>query len=243
MTETKSNLPLTQYECLREDIRSKIKTGIYAPGEKIPSENNLCKIYSASRVTVRTALEELASEGVLIRKKGSGTYVSPRLNDSNSYLIGSFTQNCKNAGMKPSTQTLSVRSVIPPENISRLLGNENEAIEVQRIRFADKRPCVLEIDYLPSKLQTVANRLKHEPSMFEALKCEGIGPIVGFDDRFGACLAGDSMATELDCQPNTPLLTVLERLSDASGATIYISQQFIVTDRYTHQMGTINKLD
>lgn len=123
-----------------------------------------------------------------------------------------------------------------------MLGENNEVIEVHRIRLADNRPCVLEIDYLPIGLRPVAEKLTEHPSMFRLLKQEGIGPIVGFDDRFGACLAGDAISTDLECDPGTPLLTVLERLSDASSVTIYVSQQYIVTDRYTHQTGTTNKL-
>ena len=237
-----TNQPLTQYECLRDDLRNKIDSGIYAPGDRIPSENELCKIYSVSRVTVRNAIQGLVEDGLLVKKKGSGTYVSPKPTASNSYLIGSFTDNCKRGGMVPSTQVKSIRKINPPSSVSEMLGGVGEVIEVQRIRLANGTPCILEIDYLPIFLEQVANSLLTEPSMFEALKQAEVGPIAGFEDRFGACLAGAGISQDLSCDPSNPLLTVLEQLSDSNGTPIYVSQQFINTERYTHRIGASNRL-
>ena len=129
--------------------------------------------------------------------------------------------------MVPTTQVLRHARVIPPEDVVEMLdGVDEEVWEVQRIRLADGSPCVLEIDYLP------------QFSLFELLKQEGIGPVVGFDDRFGARSAGQRLAQILSCSEQTPLLEVLERLSDPAGRVIYVNRQYIVPERYTHEIGT-----
>ena len=71
------NLP--KHVAIREWIRRKIESGEYRAGDKIPSENVLAKEFAISRQTVRQALGVLENEGVLRRIKGSGTYVSSRL--------------------------------------------------------------------------------------------------------------------------------------------------------------------
>ena len=234
-----SSRALTLHERLRNDLRAKIDSGIYGPGERIPSENELSQIYGISRVTVRSALNDLVSDGLLIRRKGSGTYVSPRAKGTNSYLTGSFSENCRRKGMVPTTQVLRHARVIPPEDVAEMLdGVDEEVWEVQRIRLADGSPCVLEIDYLPQSCGALIDRLVDNVSLFELLKQEGIGPVVGFDDRFGARSAGQRLAQILSCSEQTPLLEVLERLSDPAGRVIYVNRQYIVPERYTHEIGT-----
>ncbi|MEG1427298.1 MAG: GntR family transcriptional regulator [Oscillospiraceae bacterium] len=65
-----------KYQQLVEDIRKKIAEGYYVQGDKLTSENKLAEEYGYSRQTVRQALGVLDNEGILTRKRGSGTYVS-----------------------------------------------------------------------------------------------------------------------------------------------------------------------
>lgn len=234
-----SSRALTLHERLRDDLRAKIDSGIYGPGERIPSENELSQIYGMSRVTVRSALNELVSEGLLVRRKGSGTYVSPHAKGTSAYLTGSFSENCRRKGMVPSTRVLRHVRVIPPSDVVEMLGGaDDEVWEVRRVRLADGLPCVLEIDYLPRACDALVGRISDDVSLFELLKQEGIGPVVGFDDRFGARAAGPRLAQVLACSEQTPLLEVLERLSDPAGQVIYVNRQYIVPERYTHEVGT-----
>lgn len=70
---------LPKHAALREWLRNKIEKGEYRAGDKIPSENLLSQEFSISRQTVRQAIGALETEGLLQRVKGSGTYVSSRL--------------------------------------------------------------------------------------------------------------------------------------------------------------------
>ncbi|WHH59391.1 FadR/GntR family transcriptional regulator [Petroclostridium sp. X23] len=58
------------------DIQSKIISGELKSGDKLPSENDMCKLWNTSRVSVRKALERLVAIGVLYKRKGGGTYIS-----------------------------------------------------------------------------------------------------------------------------------------------------------------------
>lgn len=63
------------YVKIREEIREKIRSGIYLPGTKIPTEEEFVKIYRVSRITVSNAIKDLVNEGLLERKKSRGTFV------------------------------------------------------------------------------------------------------------------------------------------------------------------------
>jgi GntR family transcriptional regulator len=69
-----SNVPL--YCQLKNLILEKIEKGDYAPGSKIPSEDELCEQYKISRPTVRQAIGDLTGNGYLVKEKGKGTFVS-----------------------------------------------------------------------------------------------------------------------------------------------------------------------
>ena len=67
---------LTLYEQMMQHLRVAIRTGEYTPGQRLPSENELCIQFGVSRITARRAVQELVNEGLLERKQGKGTFVS-----------------------------------------------------------------------------------------------------------------------------------------------------------------------
>lgn len=65
------------YQRIMQMIEEKIKVGELVPGRPLPSERKLAEALAVNRSTVIRALEELTTQGILIRKRGSGTYVNP----------------------------------------------------------------------------------------------------------------------------------------------------------------------
>ncbi len=64
-----------RYMQVAEDLRQAISSGRYVPGNQMPTENELCALYDVSRFTVREALRTLQEDGLISRKRGSGTIV------------------------------------------------------------------------------------------------------------------------------------------------------------------------
>src|SRR5450631_2267039 len=71
-----------KYKKISEALNGAIQTGKYKPGQKLPSEAQLSRTFGASRLTVARALNELEAAGSLVRKPGSGSYVSQGRNGS-----------------------------------------------------------------------------------------------------------------------------------------------------------------
>ena len=94
------NAPL--YQQIYDEIKDAIEKGVYAPKERIPSELELAEQYDVSRITVRRAVEELCSDGYLVKQQGRGTFVStPHINRQfHASTLQTFTALCASNGMK-----------------------------------------------------------------------------------------------------------------------------------------------
>lgn len=122
--DKRSSVPL--YAQLKQLLAERIEQGIYKAGEKIPTELALCAELELSRPTVRQAIAELVAEGILVIKKGKGTFVcaeAPRvvLDDFDGYRF-SFL-----AGAQPREDDFLdyTRNDQPPAEIGRLFGQES----------------------------------------------------------------------------------------------------------------------
>src|SRR5699024_6442493 len=105
MLDYNSVVPL--YHQLKELITENIKGRLWKEGFKVPSERELMGTYKVSRATVRKALTELMTEGLIYRKQGIGTFVSE--SKINQNLIGelSFNQQVLRKNMTPSSILVS----------------------------------------------------------------------------------------------------------------------------------------
>src|SRR5215472_4448171 len=107
-------------------------------GTAIPSERQLSADLGVSRLTVRAALDDLAREGYLVRRRGSGTYVQqPKI--SQQLTMTSFSEDMRRRGMVPSTRTLSLTRQLAGARLGRFLNvSPGEQIVVaKRLRLAD----------------------------------------------------------------------------------------------------------
>nr|WP_256522459.1 GntR family transcriptional regulator [Halobacillus sp. A5] len=120
---------------LIDDIKSKILSGEYDIGERIPTESALREIYSVSRQTVRKAILELSNEGFLKSEKGSGTYVSNQYQSkssgkSNNKTIGVITTYISDYIFPSIIRGIEGR--LNEENYSLLLASTNNDVEQER---------------------------------------------------------------------------------------------------------------
>lgn len=84
-----SSSPL--YVQIVDSLRAAVSSGVYLPGQRIPSELELCENFNVSRITVRRAVSELVEEGLLEKKQGKGVYVSQPKNVIHAMAIMGFS--------------------------------------------------------------------------------------------------------------------------------------------------------
>jgi len=80
-------LGIPLHEQLKQLLRSEILEGRLRPGDRLPTEAELCARYGISRAPVRQALEDLAREGLILRQRGRGTFVAPRNGGASRPLV------------------------------------------------------------------------------------------------------------------------------------------------------------
>jgi len=143
------------YVQIQRDLRTKIESGQWAIGAKIPPEPELQKTYNASRGTVRRALDELARQGYVVKKPGKGTFVrstSPILQKKLGELA-SFTEQLTTRGLTPTTRLLLAERIRAAEAEGRLreafgLTSEAEVVHIRRLRLGDGVPLAIQSVYL-----------------------------------------------------------------------------------------------
>lgn len=137
-------------------VRTYMQTLDLKQTNKLPREEELAKQLGVSRITLRNALAQLATEGLIFRKQGKGTFVNPealqiRVNFS---PIEDFRQVIQNSGyaVDVTIDKITVRKADKKEAAILELGPNEEIITVEKMFYADQRPAVYCIDHIPLKL-------------------------------------------------------------------------------------------
>ncbi|WP_445486789.1 GntR family transcriptional regulator [Niallia sp. 03133] len=145
-----SHIPI--YFQLEMEIKELIKD--LQPGDPISSEREFSEKYDISRMTVRQAINNLVNEGILVRKRGKGTFVAePKVEQPLSGLT-SFSEDMRSRGLTPKTKILDFQVIPSNRSVAgKLMIQEGEFVyEVRRLRLADDIPMALETSYLPLSL-------------------------------------------------------------------------------------------
>jgi GntR family transcriptional regulator len=151
MFDRRNIIPL--YSQIEQSIMEKIKKGILAEGELLPSEQELARSYNVSRMTARQALHGLKQNGYVVTVRRKGTFVTTPKIEKTLISLQGFSQEMRGAGMRPSSVVLEHGVIAPPADIiERLQLQTNEKVfKLRRLRLADKVPIAVEISYTPDK--------------------------------------------------------------------------------------------
>jgi|ASRP01.1.fsa_nt_gi DNA-binding GntR family transcriptional regulator len=165
---------LTKYEKIEKFILKGITNGTYKPDEKVPSENKLAESFKVSRMTARKALDSLVTKGYLYKIKCKGTYVKDRENRENIYLdemIG-FTDRVKRSGRIPKTEVKTFEIKKPSKNSANKLkiSLDEDIFYIERIRYIDDEPVILEITYMPVKVSPDLTKKEIKNSKYAYLR-------------------------------------------------------------------------
>jgi GntR family histidine utilization transcriptional repressor len=83
---------------IRDHIVGRIENGAWKPGDRIPAESELMETFSASRMTVHRAIKELATEGMVYRERGRGTFVARRVPRSDLLVVADIAEQIRERG-------------------------------------------------------------------------------------------------------------------------------------------------
>jgi GntR family transcriptional regulator len=235
--------PIPLYFQLKTIIESRIAAGEFNPGDKIPSENQLCEDYGVSRTTARQAIAELVSSGKLVRTQGRGTFVAHQHSDRLLFRLTGFSSDMKKQGFSPSSKVLEFRVIIPTTDIAKILQlNPTDAvIYIKRLRYIDGNLMGYEKTHLPfMRFSTLTKEDIENSSLYEIL-------INQFDTvptrtliNFEAIRCNEKMCKILETTPDIPILSMSDVTFDQNDRLFEYSRTFYRGDHYSFHV-EINK--
>lgn len=145
---------VAQYKIIEDELRESIRMGQYKQGDMIPTEAELMIGYGVSRVTVRKALDPLVAQGMLQRVAGAGTFVKNTFVKEHVPILRGFTDEITEMGMQPTSKVITFELMKVPDRLYRTLGigKDEMVYYIQRIRYADGIPFVLETTHMSVRL-------------------------------------------------------------------------------------------
>lgn len=227
---TQNGVPL--YKQLIDVIRNAISCGEYAQDAKIPTEVELSQMYNVSRITVRNAIEELVEDGLLIKRRGKGTFVAPNPLQRDMKMFMGFTQSCEVMKRSSSSKVLELSlQPISKKQADFMQKAETENIlRLRRLRCMDEQPVMIETSFLPTDYNFLLQE-RLEGSLYEALHKNGIYPAHG-RRIVSICYATKEESELLKVPQDSALLLMNDYVSDQNYHPIHVAKQVIRSELY-----------
>lgn len=231
-----------RYLEVADELRDAILDGTFAEGRPFPTETALCEKYDVSRFTVREALKRLQSEGLIARKRGSGTTVQPA-----AARGGALHQPLSNVGeilqyARDSMVDYGERNCAGlPESVAEQIGEDTAGAwrcfrGVRRMR-SDKLPIAVTDAYFHERLGDAIDLLDLSASTLFAQLQRNAGVHVGkVTQDIQAVAADEETAAALEMEEGEPVLRILRCYFDVKGALFEISASHHPGDRFAYAM-------
>ncbi len=227
------------YKQIQEKILCDIRAGRYKSGERIPTQESFVSMFKVSRVTVRQAISELVKEGVLISKKGGGTYVAQThdyLRNDHDRFEG-FSSNINKMG-------LTVKNYILAKNLlecDKDLGDTMHlslgapVMQIKRLRECNSIPVSLEITHINMSLASNLDFFQHfneTMSLYAFLSETGGLELHLANESLTAIMANAEQSTPLHVEAGSPILFIKRRLYTKQRQLIEYCEIYRRTDHF-----------
>ena len=197
-------------------LKDQIARGHYAPGTALPSEDELCGDFRVSKITVRRALGDLKTQGILERRQGIGTSVAKGMPLQTATASLGLVEALGNTASNTSVQILGLGFSEPPATIASQLGLPQgvDAMHAERLRSKDGVPVMVTESWVPAEMgRAVTEELLLAQPLYKILMEQG----VKFDrviQEITAVLANPIYAGLLQTEIGAPLMKVSRLLYD-----------------------------
>jgi GntR family transcriptional regulator len=205
-----------------------------AVGEAIPPERQLSAELGVSRLTLRAALDDLAREGYLVRRRGAGTFVSePKI--AQELTMTSFTDDMRRRGMRPASRTLELRVSPAGARLGRLLhvSPSEPVVVATRLRLADGESMAIETIHVRERhVPGLSARDLEEQSFYELLRDRYGIVIVGGTQTIEPTVTDEEESAALGVPLHSPAFR-FERITESdAGETVEFVESIYRGDRY-----------
>lgn len=226
--DAQDNSPI--YLQLARVLAQTIREGGYKPDEALPSERVLAETLNVSRVTARSAIDQLVEQGLIIRKRGSGNYIAPLLEQPLSRLT-SFSEELERRGYTPSSRWLNrtVSIAMTDEQLTLGLSPGARVVRLERLRLADGVVMAYEVSVLPHSV--IADPMAIEGSLYEYLTDIRQAPVRALQ-HIRALNAQPRLAEQLGIPDRQAVLFITRVGYLESGQAVELTHSYCRSDYY-----------
>ncbi|MFF9471509.1 GntR family transcriptional regulator [Streptomyces roseolus] len=234
-----------KYQRIADELRTAIQSGAFAPGDRIPGENDLMSTYEVARMTARQALAVLRGEGLTEARKGAGVFVRafrplrrrgiPRL-ASDGWVGGRsvWAAEVENRDLVVDRITVSEEEAGP--RVAAALGLPAEApVCVRSRRFVlDGKPVLLSVSYLSAELvrDTAVTRPDTGPGGTYARLAELGHRPVRFREEIRCRMPTAEETTRLTLPPGTPVVLIGRTAFTEPGRPVELNEMTLDASSY-----------
>jgi GntR family transcriptional regulator len=223
------------YFQIKTQLLKMIQSGQLHAGDTLPSETELSRIYSVSRMTSRQALQTLKNQGYISRHKGTGSFVSqPRVEKDIAHLCG-FTAEMRALGLHATSQILEAGVSPASAEVASTLGVAVNApiFHMLRIRLADKLPIAIEEIRLPYERFHGVEKLNFSRlSLYQTLREQYGIRMSRADEILEARVATHREADLLEIKARSSVLVISRTLWSTDGLPVEAGHSIYRGDRY-----------
>lgn len=233
------------YRAIADALREKIDSGGLPPGSKVPSENELMGTYGVEQPTARRALEVLKNEGLIVARRGAGTFVrefrlyrrrSPARLAESGWGAGRSIWKSDDAERETSVDSIEITTVDAPDHVAGVLGLEDGGKTLVRRRryLVDDVPVQFATSYYPEHLvrgTRVAEADTGPGGVYARLAELGHGP-VNFREELRARMPRDWEAKLLELAQGTPVILVVRTAYTAEGQAVEVNEMILDASSY-----------
>jgi len=234
MMRTSRNGNTPAYKKIQNVIRKRIEGGHLKIGDAVDSERELARIHSVSLMTARHALASLEREGVVERRRGSGTFVAPPKIHFNKLM--SYTEHMSSRGLAPRSRVLASKVIDHQLEIAARLGlpATSSLVKIDRLRLTGEEPFALETVYLPApEFAELASAPLGKSSLFATLQHDYGVELAYTDEEVDATAADAHNAELLGVPRGAPLLRIRQVIYSTSGKAVIYGVGFYRSERHT----------
>ncbi len=226
-----SRVPL--YFQLSQQLEAAIRDGRLRPGDRIATETELAGRLGLGRPTVRQAVQELVSKGLLVRRRGVGTQVVGG-QFHRPLELTSLYDDLEAADHRPSTRVLDLRPVPADGMVSTALGVTpgTDVTYIERLRLQRTQPLAIMRNWIPRDVLDVDAPTLEEHGLYDLLRRSGVHLRIA-NQRIGARAATRSDARLLETRAGAPLLTMERTAFDDSGRAVEYAQHCYRADAHS----------
>jgi GntR family transcriptional regulator len=226
-----------RYREIEQALRARISR--LRPGQRLPSDADLCAEFGVSRMTARHAMAQLAEEGLVRRDPGRGTFVAEPPTHRRANFLMTFSREMRRQGRRPSSRIVG-RIVRPPTDGERSelrVAHGADVVDLRRVRLADGRPVAVERAVLASRcIGSVLAADLEAGSLHEALIRDGMVPSRGKSSIRAEAATRDD-AVLLGVATGEPMLVERRLIFDQRGRPIERTESRYAADRYGLNVG------